>query len=187
MPARLREPSRLAACEPQKSRCSLPGERDCPHMPGHDIEIERTGSVDVLNIVDDPHRRHDAEAIEGRLVGKKDALVVRAVAEKFDGQRLALGVDAPTVLQFPSGLAKQSVGLAQIVANGLGRVADRIRIGLGEDLCGDLVADRFEDRQFLAPRAGPRTRVQGHGNSWRRARTGRRRSSCGCPRRERRG
>ena len=72
----------------------IAGRKGLTPDPRDDVEIERSRSVYMLNVVDDPHGGDDAEAIERGFVGQKNALVVGAVAEKFDRQRLALGVYA---------------------------------------------------------------------------------------------
>ena len=62
------------------------------------------------------------------LVGQEDALLVRAAAEQLDGQDIALGIDAAAVLHLPAGFLEQAVGLAQVVADRLGRIVDRVLV-----------------------------------------------------------
>ena len=89
MPMVLREPGWSAACEPQNSRCSLPGDSDCPQRS---VMISKSKlrsrfwycASSTMRIDDG-----DADALQRRLVEQRDPLGRRILHQDFDGDRLA--------------------------------------------------------------------------------------------------
>ena len=84
-----------AACELQKSRCSLPGDCDCASTAVTHVEVEIAEAVDIL--AGSTMRSEASMPILRRLSmnGAGDALVGRIVAEELDPELLAgLCVDA---------------------------------------------------------------------------------------------
>ncbi len=122
MPSVLREPGGPRLAEPQKSRCSLPGESDWPQSSVDHVEIEVAHAVLVLRGVHDAQADADPEPLQRGLVEQHVALGGGVVGEELDGERLALGVDALAALDLPAGFLQQPVRLAQVLAHGL-RVA----------------------------------------------------------------
>ena len=68
-----------AACEPQKPRCSLPGDSDSPHEADDDVEVPLPQPVLVLRGIDGAHGHRHAEPLQRRLVEQHDALEGRLV------------------------------------------------------------------------------------------------------------
>ena len=89
MPAVLREPFLSAAAEPQKSRCSLPGDSDCAKVVDDDVVVVRVLAALVLRAVDHAHAGLDAEPLQVLHVGQHDLLEVGRVEQELGGQRLA--------------------------------------------------------------------------------------------------
>ena len=108
MPIRLREPGWSAACEPQKPRCSLPGDSDWPQDATMMSKSHCRSRFSYCAVSTTRTRHGDAKAFERRLVEQHEALGRRVLDQKFDGKRLAgLGVDQLGVLDLVAGLAKQ--------------------------------------------------------------------------------
>ena len=60
----IRLPSRPAASEPQKSRCSLPGEFDWREIADDDVVVEAVEPPRILGAIDHAEARLNAEPLE---------------------------------------------------------------------------------------------------------------------------
>ena len=170
MPRRLWLPCWSAACEPQYSRCSLPGDSDSPNTHDRHVVVERVHPLLVLRGVDRCARRAVMPS-RFRFCGKgqHDALELRVVEQDLEVEGLAgLVVDELLVLEAPAGLLQQLERLAQPVADIAGAVVFRRVVFLGEDLVAG--SGRGTVRGSSVPRpAAPRSR-----------RVRNCRNSCGC-------
>src|SRR5262249_3417757 len=125
-------------------KCFWPSGRD-------DVEVPAAQPVLVLYLVDRPHCGRDAEAIQRWLIEEENALEAQVFGEQFNGIGLAsLGLHQLLVAHLVTSLSEEPQSLAQIVAHHLGISADRIRMGLGENLSRNLVAHGFKQFELSA-------------------------------------
>ena len=108
----------------------------------------------VLRLVDEPHRRFDAENPEVAHVRRHDPLEHRIVLQKLDRQRFALGVSPHPAFGRPAGLVEETGCLAQQLAVGARSVGDRRLVDLAEHFRPELAPERLEELQ-LWPRGLP--------------------------------
>ena len=145
-----------AASEPQKSRCSLPGDSDSGHSRDDDVEIPVAQSGSRIG-----HRRRvrtvdgDAEPLERRLVEQdrrarsSDRRSRNSTLERLAG----LDVDQLLVAHLVARLAQQPQSpRADWRAPLSGVPSDRIGVGRGEHFRRHLVAHGLQDFELLALR-----------------------------------
>ena len=179
MPAVLREPSRAAAAEPQKSRCSLPGDSDCGEVVDDDVVVVRVLAALVLRAVDGAQAGLDAELLQILHVGQHDPLELGRRQQELGVERLALVVaqhvglggrrqsDAAhdgaeraaaallldgDFLDRPAGFGQKLGRLAHVIAEIVRRVVDRVLPLGGEHLRRDLALHLVEQLQLAALR-----------------------------------
>ena len=102
--------------------------------------------------VDDTHGRVDADLAQACGERIVNTLVRRILAEKFDGERIALGIDELVALHCPAGFRKEFQRGAQIFAGGLRCVIDRQLEFLRQCISRKRILHRFQNGLFLGRR-----------------------------------
>ena len=153
MPIRLREPGIVGGLRTPEAALLVAGRQRLAPGRDDDVEIPLPQPVFVLRAVDHAHVHGHAEALQRGPEEQHETLGGRVLGQELDAVRLAgFGVDQLGVLDFVTGIAKQRERLAQIVAVGLLTAADRIGVGLAEEVRRHLVLHALQDFEFLALR-----------------------------------
>ena len=151
-PERLKVPDWPAASDPKSWRSSTEGESGEDEAARDDVVVEDLLPLLVLRGVDGVERGVDADGAEVFDVRQDDAFEGAGVVEELHRQRLSGGVAAEAVVAHgPAGLVEERARAARDAAVERGGAAGRGREGgFVEDGGGKLVAEGFEDGEFLA-------------------------------------
>src|SRR5262249_2668269 len=117
-----------------------------------DIEVEIVTARAILHRIDDAKRRIDAERFEVPDERQVVRLERRLVNQKFQGERLAVGLHAFGVLHRVAGLAEELRSFAQQCAILAGTIRHWRRVRLAKYLIGQLAAERLEQGDFFRTR-----------------------------------